>query len=71
VSNFFNKSILFIQQGCVKLIKSDSKEEYITFFLYLWSNRCRLDEQKKLLSETFKIVMCPTFWHVVYINDLW
>uniref|UniRef100_A0A8C1W3Y4 ADAM metallopeptidase domain 12 n=1 Tax=Cyprinus carpio TaxID=7962 RepID=A0A8C1W3Y4_CYPCA len=32
------------------------------------SNKCRLDEQKKLLSKTLKIVMFPNFWGLVSLE---
>jgi len=65
---FFKVINTFIQQGCIKLIKGDSTDNWhqklfkLVFLLHFWSN---------IFGELFQkckkqILLTPTFWMVLY-----
>ncbi len=57
---FFLEDITFIQQGPIKLIKSDIKDKFCSIFEF-WSNKCSLGKLKKLLLNTEKSYRPQTF----------
>lgn len=58
-------TVVYIGTNCLfkeswkKYIKTEN--HFKLEFLYL-SNKCRLDEDKRLLLKTLKRLMCPNFW---------
>ncbi len=63
INNLFSKKLI-VQQECIKLIKSDSKEYYHSF-QKIWSSATVLnnDNNKMFIEHNISILEWSIMWH--------